>query len=281
MLRQLDFARAALSRRLPSQASLRHSLGRVREQVRDDVQRLSPFLRRSLGHVRERVRDDVHRLALSPVAREVLRLRLTYLSARKLHNLERCVQELDHRGVAGDFIECGVALGGSAIVLASHLTPGRRFHGYDVFAMIPPPSERDDEWAHRRYDTIRSGRSAGIGDDPYYGNIENLFSVVLDSFRAFGFEPDGRTVALHRGLFEDTLRPQRPVALAHIDCDWYDPVTYCLAAIYERLSPGGVIVLDDYNDYGGCRMATDAFLARHPDLELRSAASNAILRRRG
>lgn len=240
------------------------------------------FLRRSLGQVRDRVRDDVHWFALSSIAREVSRRHLTYLSARKLHNLERCAEELNQREVPGDFLECGVALGGSAIVLASHLDGERRFHGYDVFGMIPPPSERDDEWAHRRYDTIRSGRSEGIGGEPYYGYIDNLLTVVVDNFRLFGFEPDGKPVGLHQGLFEDTMRfePDQRIALAHIDCDWHDPVSFCLEAIHRHLSPGGMIILDDYNDYGGCRLATDEFLAQHDDMELRSATTNAVLARR-
>jgi asparagine synthase (glutamine-hydrolysing) len=55
------------------------------------------------------------------------------------------------------------------------------------------------------------------------------------------------------------------VAFAHIDCDWYDPVKYCLEALEHRLSPGGEIVLDDYHDYGGCQTATDEFLATRPN----------------
>jgi len=240
------------------------------------------LLRRSLGQVRDRVRDDVHWLALTPLAREVSRRHLTYLSSRKLRTLEDCAREVNLRDVPGDFIECGVALGGSAIVLASHLEPGRRFHGYDVFGMIPPPSERDDDWAHRRYDTIRSGHSQGIGGEEYYGYIDNLFAMVVDNFRMFGFEPDGRVTVLHQGLFEETVRFEdgQSVALAHIDCDWHDPVAFCLETIYSRLSPGGYIVLDDYNDYGGCRHATDAFLATYLDMELRSTTSSAVLYRR-
>lgn len=251
---------------------------RAQEAARPEPRRrLSPvsLLRRSLG----RVRDDVHRFALSDTAREVLRRHLTYLSPRKLRSLELCAEEVNQRDVDGDFIECGVALGGSAIVLASHLEYGRHLHGYDVFGLIPPPSERDDEHAHQRYETIRKGQSAGIGGDVYYGYVDDLRTQVVDNFRLFGFEPDGRPIALHEGLFEDTLRLDlnQRVALAHIDCDWYDPVAFCLAALYPHLSPGGFIILDDYNDYGGCRHATDEFLAQHADLELRTTAGHAVL----
>jgi asparagine synthase (glutamine-hydrolysing) len=71
------------------------------------------------------------------------------------------------------------------------------------------------------------------------------------------------------------------VAFAHIDCDWYAPVEFCLAAVHERLSPGGVIVLDDYNDYGGRRAATDAFVATSRDIGFLSRAPNAVLVRTG
>lgn len=261
---------------------LRHlDFDSVRAAARRQLSDSPALLRRSLGRVRDRVREDVHWLHLSPLAREVSRRHMTYLSARKLRTLEECAREVNERDVPGDFIECGVALGGSAIVLCSHLEHLRRFHGYDVFGMIPPPSERDDEWAHRRYDTIRNGRSAGIGGDPYYGYIDNLFAMVVDHFRMFGFEPDGRVTVLHQGLFEETLRfkDDQSVAFAHIDCDWHDPVAFCLETIYSHLSPGGIVVLDDYNDYGGCRAATDAFLATHDDMELRATGGSAILYR--
>ena len=42
-------------------------------------------------------------------------------------------------------MEYGVALGGSAVYLASEGYDRRRFQGYDVFGMIPEPGEQDDE----------------------------------------------------------------------------------------------------------------------------------------
>lgn len=51
----------------------------------------------------------------------------------------------------------------------------------------------------------------------------------------------------------------QPVALAHVDVDWYDPVKTCLERIVPRLSVGGAVVLDDYHDWGGCRKAADEY----------------------
>ena len=93
---------------------------------------------------------------------------------------------------------------------------------------------------------------------------------------------DGERVRLVPGLFEDTV-PQHvaaPVAFAHVDCDWYDPVRLCLATLDRHLSPGGLLIVDDYSDYEGCRRAVDGFLAAHPDFEIVSPAPNALIRRR-
>lgn len=218
---------------------------------------------------------------LPPRAREVRRCHLTYLTPRKLRALDTTLRHVCRAGVAGDFLEIGVALGGSAIVIASRAEERRTFHGYDVFAMIPPPGPEDGPRAHRRYAEIRSGRSDGLGGEPYYGYIDDLYGRVCRTFSEFGLPVDGRRVTLHRGPFEETLRAddRRPVAFAHIDCGWHGLVSYCLRAIAPRLSPGACVMLDDYNDYGGCRRAVDAFLAERDDLRFLCRAPSAVLER--
>lgn len=219
---------------------------------------------------------------LGATARKVRAERLTYLSPLKMKNLERGLKSVLDKGIAGDVLEFGVALGGSAIVLAERArAAGRQFKGFDVFAMIPPPtSEKDDRYSKERYQTISSGKAVGIGGEKYYGYEEDLYGKVVQSFARHGLSPDGDEVVLVKGLFEDTWPSHKSerIAFAHVDCDWYDPVKYCLEQVAERLSVGGLIVLDDYNDYGGCRTATDEFLAKRPNYQF-IAAPNPTLRR--
>ncbi|HYQ15452.1 MAG TPA: TylF/MycF/NovP-related O-methyltransferase, partial [Polyangiaceae bacterium] len=100
------------------------------------------------------------------------------------------------------------------------------------------------------------------------------------AFGSYGLRVDGDQIQLHKGLFQDTLPhvPLDRVAFAHIDCDWYDPVAFCLTSIAPHLALGGILLIDDYNDYGGCRTAVDEFMAAHPDFELISGP-NVILRK--
>src|SRR5262249_34292171 len=183
--------------------------------------------------------------------------RVTYRSPEGLSRRETPLSAVLREGTPGDFLDFGGALGGSAIVLANHARHwGRRFHGFDVFGMIPAPtSDKDDAKSKERYEVIASGRSRGIGGDTYYGYRRHLLDEVRTSFARHGIPVDGNTVELHKGQFQETWANYggRAVALAHIDCDWYDPVKFCLEHLADRMSSGGVIILDDYHDYGGCR----------------------------
>lgn len=237
-----------------------------------------------LSSVYWRTRHMIDASRLSATARSVRRERLTYLSPWRLRRLETALKEVLKENVPGDIAEFGIALGGSAIILSKKASRhGRRFHGFDVFGMIPQPkSAKDDQKARDRYKTIASGESVGIGDDLYYGYRDNLYDEVCRSFMKHGLIVDGSMVRLHKGLFEDTLPAAgiEKIAFAHIDCDWYDPVTYCLNSLADRVSPGGAILIDDYHDYGGCRTAADEFLQARPDFAFEDGG-NVILRRTG
>lgn len=225
-----------------------------------------------------RVRYRFQLMGLSPVTRRVVRDRLTYLSVEKLKRIERAARETEN--VPGDILEFGVALGGSGIILAHSAAPPKKFAGFDVFAMIPPPtSEKDDQKSKDRFAVISTGQSQGIKGDTYYGYRPDLFSDVQASFAKHGV-PISSGVSLHKGLFEETWPEAgvESISLAHIDCDWYDPVKYCLEACADKLSPGGILVIDDYHDYGGSRTAVDEFLKTRPDFSMESGA-NPFLRK--
>lgn len=234
-----------------------------------------------LDRIKGRIGRAADERRISASARAVRREKLTYLTPAKFRRLEAAVARAI-AGSEGDVLEFGVAMGGSAIVLARHAHAGRRqFHGFDVFSMIPPPtSEKDDEKSKARYETIASGASEGLGGEIYYGYRDNLLTEVCESFKRHGLEVDGGVVHLHQGLFEETWGGYRgtSIAFAHIDCDWYDPVKFCLEKVTERMGAGGLIVLDDYHDYGGCKVAVDEFLKARSDFRLEDGENVVLVR---
>jgi asparagine synthase (glutamine-hydrolysing) len=225
----------------------------------------------ALSNKQQEIRRAIQSSKAPGVARTVVDRRLTYLSWPRLHSLQRAVREIEE--VPGDVVECGVGLGGSGIVLAS--LSRRPYHGYDVFGMVPPPGASDSFDAHARYHQIAGGQVRGPGGDPYFGYRRDLIGTVTDTFARFGL----RDVTLHQGRFEETLHPQAPVALAHVDCEWHDAVALCLARLEPWLSPGAIVVVDDYFAFAGVRSATDAFVAAHPEFEFLRSPEHLVLRR--
>lgn len=203
---------------------------------------------------------------------------LTFLSSEQLSSLVSCVLETEASGRPGIIVEAGTARGGSAIAMALAKSPARPLHVHDVFGMIPPPSEADGADVHERYERIRAGEATGRGGEVYYGYRPDLRAEVEASFARHGREVSAHRVSLVEGLFQDTIKGDEPVALAHVDGDWYDSTMTCLDRLAPRLVPGGRIVVDDYFAWSGCARAVDEYVAAHPELRVETRAKVHLVR---
>jgi asparagine synthase (glutamine-hydrolysing) len=219
--------------------------------------------RRRLRWARRELRRARHELpaAVEGAIAQVREERLTYLKPPHLRDLAAAVRDADRDGLEGVIVEAGAARGGSAIVMAAAKAPARPMKVYDVFGMIPPPTERDGADVHERYTKIASGGARGVGGDTYYGYRDDLYAEVEESFARLGLPAAEHNVELIRGLFENTIVLDGPVAVAHLDGDWYESTMTCLERIAPLLVPGGRIVLDDYYKWSGCRAAVDEYFA--------------------
>jgi Macrocin-O-methyltransferase (TylF) len=193
---------------------------------------------------------------------------LTYLEPDRLRDLAWVVLDLEERRLPGLLVEAGAARGGSAIVIAAAKASERPMKVYDVFGMIPPPGERDGPDVHRRYEVIANGRARGVGGETYYGYRDELYGEVAAAFTRLGVPPGERNVELVRGLFEDTIDLDEPVAFAHLDGDWYESTMTCLTRIAPLVVPGGRIVLDDYFHWSGCKAAVDEYFSGRREFRL-------------
>ncbi|HYO43951.1 MAG TPA: TylF/MycF/NovP-related O-methyltransferase [Candidatus Limnocylindrales bacterium] len=220
------------------------------------------------GSLRNPVEVGQARAALSPAIEKVIdgvrEEHLSYLDVASLRTLAATIAEVEAAGIEGLVVECGTARGGSAITLAAAKATGRPMRVYDVFGMIPPPSEKDGKDVHRRYATIVAGESKGIGGDTYYGYLDDLLAEVTGAFARYGYPVAECGVSLIQGRFEDTIEGDEPVAFAHLDGDWYASTMTCLTRLAPRLVPGGRIVLDDYDTWSGCRNAVHEYFAGRP-----------------
>jgi asparagine synthase (glutamine-hydrolysing) len=201
--------------------------------------------------------DKQHFHILKVIAK-VQEQHLSYLESEALWEIAQVALQNEKKGIGGVIIETGCALGGSSIVLASAKDRLRKLFVYDVFGTIPSPSERDDLDVHERYNQIISGQSIGLGNQLYYGYEHNLYEKVVKNVESF-LPIVENNINLVKGLYETTLNVEFPVALAHIDCDWYDSVWICLQKIEPHLVNGGTLIIDDYYAWSGAKRAVDEY----------------------
>lgn len=255
----------------PGTNQLRDQLKSANAEVKR-LRALNKKERRSADRLKEELRatrrsliDPLPGLDLpAQVADAINRVRsehLTYLGVPELTVLARQVYDADLSGREGLIIEAGTARGGSAIAMAAAKDPNRPMKVYDVFGQIPAPTDEDGTDVHARYQKISQGDARGVGGDTYYGYRDDLYGEVTESFARIGVPVEANNVELVKGLFEDTIHIDEPVAFAHLDGDWYESTMTCLERITPFLVEGGRIVLDDYFHWSGCRKAVDDYFA--------------------
>lgn len=186
----------------------------------------------------------------------------TMVGLRRLENLERCAARVFAGDVPGDFLEAGVCQGGASIFLralqVAYGEPERRTWVADSFQGLPAPTHPAD---------VKLGIDFSEPRQPW---LAASLRAVQDNFRTYDLLSDA--VRFVPGWFSDTL-PALPVerlAILRLDADLYESTRDVLQALYDRVSPGGYVVVDDYWAFEPCRTAVDEFLAdRSEAVELR------------
>jgi O-methyltransferase len=207
---------------------------------------------------------DVLKLLINQPNRESFRFaklmftvkpRYTMVTNTNLLTLYRLVQRLNSLDVSGDIVECGVWNGGSAAILGlanlatDESRRNRKIWLFDSFQGVPPATERDGSVERRSY-----FEGWNKGDVDKVKQVFTKLGVPLDQ------------VKIVSGWFNETLKTAdvEQIAMLHIDADWYDSVKLVLDTFYDKVLPGGFIVLNDYNTWEGCNKALNDFLTeRH------------------
>lgn len=192
----------------------------------------------------------------------------TMTSVERQYGLYKSVEYICRAKIPGDLIECGVWRGGSMMLAAKTLIAmgdtSRRLILCDTYEGHPKPNaEHDvDLWGNKAVnDWIKYRKSDGTTD---WGKVS--IEEVEENMRSTGYPMD--KVVLIKGKIEDTAAsvPATTLSLVRLDTDWYDSARIGLETFWPRLSPGGVLVIDDYGHYVGQRRAVDDFFAASPVL---------------
>jgi len=186
----------------------------------------------------------------------------TMTSAERMYSLYKAVNYILENNIPGDFVECGVWKGGSALLIAKMLADknivDRKVILYDTYEGMSEPTEQDKNTVGQSATSLLKESSIEIQDSIW---CYSSFEEVKNNLSLSKLLPE--CIIMIKGKVEDTIPVQLPtnsISLLRLDTDWYESTKHELNYLYPLLNQNGVIIIDDYGHWEGCRKAVDEYV---------------------
>ena len=184
----------------------------------------------------------------------------TMTSVESMYALYKNMEYVINAKISGDFVECGVWRGGSAMIIAYCLLKRgethRKIYLYDTFKGMSKPTAKDK--------SAFESSDATLVWEKRQKNNHNLWcysplSEVKNNMLSTGYPQDN--IIFVAGKVEDTIPGTIPsyIALLRLDTDWYESTYHELQYLYPLLTEKGVLIIDDYGHWSGAREATETY----------------------
>jgi O-methyltransferase len=177
----------------------------------------------------------------------------------------RSVDHITKYRIPGDVVECGVWRGGSSMAMALALGQEHRtFWMYDTFTGMTEATNADvshtgDVATPWMAEAMQQG-----GEERDRKVCIASLEEVRANMKATGYP--STHIKFVKGPVEQTIPHEIPerIALLRIDTDWHASTLHELTHLYPRLSPGGILIIDDYGHWQGARKAVDEYFEGQP-----------------
>lgn len=193
----------------------------------------------------------------------------TMTSPEAVFALTSAVRYVVEAAIPGAIVESGVWRGGSMMAVARTLQDlGRTdipLYLFDTFEGMPEPTDEDVLWTGATAKDLLAGETGQSAELLWAAaSLED----VRQTMQRTGYPP--QLVHYIEGRVQDTLPANAPdtISVLRLDTDWYESSKHELQHLFPRLSPGGVLILDDYGWWSGVRKATDEYFEAHPPAPL-------------
>ncbi|ORC90337.1 macrocin-O-methyltransferase domain-containing protein [Trypanosoma theileri] len=193
----------------------------------------------------------------------------TMLSWTRLYSLYHLAKEIcSNNKNEGVLMECGVAGGGSAVLLAvvaAHYSKQpRKVYAFDTFNGMPDPTLVDVLSSSHNNNNNNNNTSLEANS---WGS--GTCSALQDNVRqlARNFNVEDQLIIIP-GMFHETMPsilkeiPKEGIVMLHVDADWYESTKCVLELAWPKVAKGGVVQVDDYYYWNGCAKAVDEFCHR-------------------
>ena len=174
-------------------------------------------------------------------------------------NIIDCISYISRNNIRGDFVECGVWRGGNLILcqmMSDYLNLDRNIYGFDLFDDMPDGNENDIDKFGRIPTYYKNHPEAN--DAWCKSSIDDLKTNLSKFFK-------NHKINLVKGDVCITLQENNnipnEISLLRLDTDFYVSTKCELNILFPKLSKGGILIIDDYNEWQGSRKAVDEYFS--------------------
>lgn len=202
--------------------------------------------------------DDDDKLLLN----KILKSNLSMTSPERLTATLLATKYVCKSKIDGDIVECGVWRGGNSITALHALNKyksNKSIWMYDTFSGMTMPTKYDIEnetgkLAFNEY----MANEAEDHNNWCYASIEDVEKNI---------RPYKKNIKVNfvKGDIVETLKYEKnlpkDISVLRLDTDWYESTKIELEILFPRVQKGGVILIDDYGHWGGCKKAVDEYFS--------------------
>jgi O-methyltransferase len=203
---------------------------------------------------------EPHYLELDPIYSDIIQnvRPYTMTSVERIGALVDSVRYIGRAEIPGCIVECGVWRGGSMMAVALTLMEAgdiRDLYMFDTYAGMTQPADMDVDY---RGTPAEGHYHESIADgfvDWCYATLEDVRHNLLST----GYPED--RIHFVKGDVMDTIPcPEiAEIAILRLDTDWYASTRHELEILYPMVVDGGILIIDDYGHWQGCKKAVDEY----------------------
>lgn len=175
------------------------------------------------------------------ISKDVLEMEKNYNDKIRLYNFWFQINRLKRENIKGAFAELGVYKGETAKIIHA-MDNTRKFHIFDTFEGFKKEDLKNE-----------TGEAATYNTKNFADTSEQ---------KVLNFIEGNKNIIIHKGHFPETTRglENETFAFINIDADLFNPIKEGCVFFYQRLVPGGVLIIHDYNHkWEGAMKAVNEF----------------------
>lgn len=192
------------------------------------------------------------------------------ISKERFLTLYQSINYVFKNDIQGDFVECGIFKGGSSMMMAYMLAEqfqsqkNQKIWMYDTFEGMANASKYDENIDNQKafIELDRIKKKENLNDIWAYSSLD----YVKNNLKKTNIDED--KLIYIKGLVEETLYKRKPkeIALLRLDTDFYESTKSELEILYPLLQKGGILIIDDYGHWKGCKKAVDEYFLNKKDI---------------